>query len=83
MKFLCFDDLKPTKGIPDSKTTLWRKENQERFPKRSRFGDRAYGWPEDIIDAYLATIAAGRTEEEATAIAEGVRATRYRVAEAV
>jgi CP4-57 regulatory protein AlpA len=74
MKHIAYSDLKPGKGIPGSKVTIWRKENDGRFPKRTRFGPRLYGWAEPIIDAYNAALAAGRSEIEATEIAERIRA---------
>jgi len=76
MKFIAYDELKSTKGIPGSKTTIWRKEKAKRFPRRVPFGDRAYGWPEDVIDVYCQALAAGSDETEACVIAERERNAR-------
>ena len=70
MRFICFDELKETKGIPGARDTIRRKEAVGRFPRRTRFGDRRYGWPESLIDAYSEALAAGHSEVEATASAE-------------
>jgi prophage regulatory protein len=74
MKFLAYDELKPAKGIPGSKTTIWRKERAGKFPRRVPFGERAYGWPENVIEAYCEALAAGCDEAEACKIAERERA---------
>jgi prophage regulatory protein len=60
MKILCYDDLKPIKGIPYSRTQLWRKEKAGDFPKRVRLGDLHYGWPEHEIDEWLTSRMAAR-----------------------
>jgi predicted DNA-binding transcriptional regulator AlpA len=73
MRFIGYDELKPKKGIPGSKVTIWRKERALKFPKRTPFGDRFYGWAEHIIDAYAEALATGHTEEQATAFAERLR----------
>ena len=73
MKFLSYSDLSAVHGIPGSRVTIWRKERAGRFPKRTPFGDRAYGWLDAVLDAYLAALAAGSNEQEATRIAENVR----------
>jgi len=73
MRFLSYPELESKKGIRGHQTTIWRKEKARKFPKRSRFGPIIYGWPEHIIDAYGAAIAAGHSEEDATAIAERLR----------
>jgi len=73
MKFIGYSDLNSVKGIPGSKVTIWRKERDNRFPKRARFGPVLYGWPEPVIDAYSAALAAGHSETEATAAAERFR----------
>ena len=72
MKFLSYADLKPQKGIPGTKITLWRKEREYRFPRRTPMG-RFYGWPEHVIDAYVHALVAGHNECEATALAERAR----------
>jgi predicted DNA-binding transcriptional regulator AlpA len=72
MRFLNERDL-TARGIPGSKVTRWRKEKQGKFPRRSLIGERFYAWPDVVIDAYQLAIAAGRTEEEATEIAERAR----------
>jgi predicted DNA-binding transcriptional regulator AlpA len=74
MRFLSYPQLEPEKGLRGHPTTIWRKEKDGRFPKRSRFGPILYGWPEPIIDAYGKAIATGHSEKEATAIAERLRA---------
>jgi prophage regulatory protein len=54
MRILTHDRLKPEKGIPYSKTQLWRLERLGLFPKRVRLGAKFYGYVEDEIDQYLA-----------------------------
>jgi prophage regulatory protein len=73
MKLIAYDELKP-RGIPGSKTTIYRKERDGKFPKRVRMGNKFYAWPEPIIDAYIEALVAGCAEAEATAIAERARA---------
>jgi hypothetical protein len=71
MRHLSYDDLK-LKGIPGSKHTVKRKERFGKFPRSSRFG-KLDAWLEPVIDAYNEAVAAGCSEEEATAIAERER----------
>jgi prophage regulatory protein len=37
-----------------SKMTIWRWENQGRFPRRIRFGENSVGWLRSEVDAWLA-----------------------------
>ncbi len=69
MKFIDYVGLRD-RGIPDSKITIWRKERESRFPRRTRFSAKYCGWPVGAIDAYLMALAAGHDETTATAIAE-------------
>jgi predicted DNA-binding transcriptional regulator AlpA len=73
MRFIAYADLRAAKGILGSKQTIWRKERERRFPKRTPMGSKFYGWPENIIDAYVEALAGGCSEEQATRIAEGKR----------
>jgi predicted DNA-binding transcriptional regulator AlpA len=72
MRFLEYADLKPKKGVPGSKVTIWRKQKAKppKFPRQSNFGPRFHGWAEPVIDEYNKAIAAGHNEEQATIIAE-------------
>jgi hypothetical protein len=72
MKFISFLQLRD-RGIPHSRITVWRREREHRFPKRTRFGTKDFGWPDSVIDCYLTALAAGHDETTATAIAERAR----------
>jgi prophage regulatory protein len=54
MKLLCYEDLKPVKGIGYSKVQLWRLEKLNDFPKRVRLGRGRHGWAEHEVDAWIA-----------------------------
>jgi hypothetical protein len=75
MKFIDYAGLRD-QGIPGSKITIWRKERERRFPRRTRFSLKYYGWPDGVINAYLTALAAGHDEETATIIAERARPAR-------
>jgi|SRR4029453_14534665 hypothetical protein len=62
MKFIDYVGLRD-RGIPGSKITIWRKERENRFPRRTRFSAKYYGWPDGVIDAYLVALAAGHDEQ--------------------
>jgi hypothetical protein len=72
MKFIDHVGLRD-RGIPGSKITIWRKERARRFPRRTRFSAKYYGWPDGVIEAYVIALAAGHDEETATVIAECAR----------
>ena len=58
MRFLKYDDLKPEKGIPYSRTHLDRLEKLGKFPRRTRFSKNGMVfWSEDAIDQYLTELA--------------------------
>jgi predicted DNA-binding transcriptional regulator AlpA len=61
MKLLSFDDLKPEKGIPDSRQTVWRKVKRGVFPAPVKHGSRN-AWPEHEIDQYIESLVAERDE---------------------
>jgi hypothetical protein len=82
MHFIDYHGLRD-RGVPGSKITIWRKERERRFPKRTRFSAKYYGWPDGVIDAYLMALAAGHDETIATAIAERARPTQTEAAAAV
>jgi predicted DNA-binding transcriptional regulator AlpA len=73
MRFSSYPELESKWGIRGHQSTIWRKEKANKFPKRSRFGSIRYGWPDHVIDAYAAAIAAGHSEEDATVVAERLR----------
>jgi hypothetical protein len=79
MKFIDYVGLRD-RGIPGSKVTIWRKERENRFPRRTRFSAKYYGWPDSVIDTYLVALAAGHEETTATAIAERARPTQTEAA---
>jgi predicted DNA-binding transcriptional regulator AlpA len=51
MHFIDYSGLRD-RGIPGSKITIRRKERENRFPRRTRFSAKYYGWPDGVIDAY-------------------------------
>jgi hypothetical protein len=55
MRFLLYDDLKSTKGIPYSDRQLKRLEARGAFPKRVPLavGGSIKGWPDTVIDQHL------------------------------
>jgi prophage regulatory protein len=59
-RFICYDELKPKKGIGYSKTQLWRKEKDGTFPRRVRIGAQRHAWLENEIDNWIAARAAER-----------------------
>ena len=75
MRFLSPDELKPLKGIPWHRVTLWRMERADppRFPKRTRLGAATFGYIEPVIDEYVLALATGCDEVEATRLAERMR----------
>ena len=75
MRFLSFSELKPLKGIPWHRVTLWRMERADPplFPKRTPLGPHTFGYVESVIDAYTEALAAGCDAEKATRLAERVR----------
>lgn len=46
-------DALKAKGIPLSKTQLWRLERANKFPKRVKITERSYGYVETEIDDYI------------------------------
>jgi hypothetical protein len=82
MHFIDYHGLRD-RGVPGSKITIWRKERENRFPRRTRFSAKYYGWPDGVIDAYLMALAAGHDETIATATAERARPTQTEAAAAV
>ena len=71
-RIISYPQLKPEKGIPGSKVTIWRKERDGKFPKRIPIG-AFYGWPDHVIDVYVGALIEGHSEEAATTIAERAR----------
>ena len=53
-RLLSYDELKSLKGIPFSRTHLWRLERDGKFPKRVPLGDNSIAWVEEEIDGYIA-----------------------------
>jgi hypothetical protein len=66
MHFIDYHGLRD-RGIPGSKITIWRKERENRFPRRTRFSAKYYGWPDGVIDVYLTALAAGHIKFSAVA----------------
>ena len=54
MKFLCYDELKKSKGIRFSRPWLWRLEKRGDFPKRTYLGEKTIAWNEREIDEWMA-----------------------------
>jgi len=59
-RIIPFEDLRPKKGIPYSKTQIWRLEKRGQFPRRVRIGPNRHGWVEDEIDQLIADRIAAR-----------------------
>lgn len=53
-------DALKAKGIPLSKTQLWRLERASKFPKRVKITERSYGYVETEIDDYICDRIAAR-----------------------
>jgi prophage regulatory protein len=60
MRILCYDELKPLKGIDYSRAHLWRLEKAGKFPVRVRLGDSKHGWVDSEIDDWIASRMAER-----------------------
>ncbi|QEE47496.1 AlpA family phage regulatory protein [Rhizobium sp. WL3] len=52
MRVLLFNELRK-KGIPFTKTHLWRLARDGNFPKPMKLGNRTNAWSEEDIDAWL------------------------------
>ncbi len=57
IRFLRGPDVLARVGV--SAVTLWRWENEGRFPKRRKIGLHAVAWVEDEVDNWCANRAAG------------------------
>jgi predicted DNA-binding transcriptional regulator AlpA len=65
MMLITYPELKPKKGIPDSRRNIDLKEAAGRFPKRIKLSPGKQGhvaWIEDEIDEHLERLAAARPE---------------------
>jgi prophage regulatory protein len=62
MRILSYEDLRDVKGVPFSKTHLWRLEREGRFPKRVPIGAARHGWIDQEIDAWIEQRAAARAD---------------------
>ena len=51
MKFLRTSQLVEKIGL--SRSTIWRLENQEKFPKRRQIGPGAVGWLEEEVEQWM------------------------------
>jgi len=63
MRIISRHELAPIKGIAFSNPHLLDLEQQGKFPKRVRLGERRYGWFEHEIDAWLEDRAALRDKQ--------------------
>ncbi len=50
-KLLRFPSLQEMTGL--SRSTIWRLENEGRFPSRKQITDRAVGWSEQEVNIWL------------------------------
>lgn len=57
LRLLRFSEVQAKVGL--SRTTLWRLERENQFPKRKRIGKNSVGWLESEIDEWIASRAAG------------------------
>jgi prophage regulatory protein len=46
-----------------SGTTIWREEKADRFPQRVQLSERAVGWYEDEVDAWIRARVRGRAPQ--------------------
>jgi predicted DNA-binding transcriptional regulator AlpA len=58
MKLLSWDDLRE-RGVPQSKSQIWRKIREGSFPEPVRIG-KFPAWPEAEIDQYIEELIAKR-----------------------
>jgi prophage regulatory protein len=65
MKVIGYDELGTAKGIPFSEQWIRKLIQQGKFPKPIKLGNRAIGFIEAEIDAWLAEKAAARPGEAA------------------
>jgi len=65
MRILGYDELRFDKGIPYSRTQIWRLEKQGRFPKRMLLGSARHGWADHEIDEWIKSRLMARDETEA------------------
>jgi len=66
MKLLEFSDLKLAKGIPYTRTHLWRLWKAGKFPRPIRVGDNRNAWIDTEIDNWIESRVASRDREIAT-----------------
>ena len=57
IRFLRFSEVQAKIGL--SRSSLWRMERANLFPKRKRLGQNSVGWLESEIDEWIATRAVG------------------------
>ena len=69
MRMFTYPQLQKEKGVPGSRATDYRKRKQGKRPKSRHFG-RLRADPEPLWDEYIALIATGHSEEQATILAE-------------
>jgi prophage regulatory protein len=62
-RVLRFPEVKRLTGL--SRTTIWEQEKVGKFPKHIQISERAVGWFESHICAWLDTLAKGPAEEPA------------------
>jgi prophage regulatory protein len=62
LKFIRKPELLERFGF--SKTTLHTKISKEQFPPPVALGDRAVAWPSHELDAVLAAMVAGKSDDE-------------------
>ena len=65
MKVIGYGELGTAKGIPYSQQWIRKMIHQGKFPKPIKLGERATGFIEAEIDAWLAEKAAARTVQAA------------------
>lgn len=60
LRLLRFAEVKAKVGL--SRTTLWRLERENLFPKRKRVGKNSIAWLEHEVDQWISRRAAGIDE---------------------
>jgi prophage regulatory protein len=67
MKLLSIAELSPAKGVPYSRSHLWRLIRAGKFPKPIRLGENRVAFPEAEIDKWIESKVAERDSQSEVA----------------